>query len=49
MGNQTGTISYLRKMAERCRRAARESRTDQEAHDLVRAASGAWPSASGPR
>ena len=35
MSNNSGTISYLRKMAERCRRAAEESRSDEEAHHLV--------------
>jgi aspartate/glutamate racemase len=35
MSNNSGTISYLRKMAERCRRAAEESRSDEEAQYLV--------------
>jgi hypothetical protein len=35
MSNISGTILYLRKMAERCRRAAEESRSDEEAQVLV--------------
>jgi hypothetical protein len=35
MSNNSGTISYLRKMAERCRRAAEESRSDEEAQHLL--------------
>ena len=35
MSNNSGTISYLRKMAERCRRAAEESRSGEEAQSLV--------------
>jgi hypothetical protein len=35
MSNNSGTILYLRKMAERCRRAAEESRSDEEAQYLV--------------
>lgn len=35
MSNNSGTISYLRKMAERCRRAAEESRSGEEADYLV--------------
>jgi hypothetical protein len=35
MSNNSGSISYLRKMAERCRRAAEESRSGDEAHSLV--------------
>jgi hypothetical protein len=40
MSNNSGTIFYLRKMAERCRRAAEESRSDKEAQYLVELAQG---------
>lgn len=35
MTNNSGTISYLRKMADRCRQAAEESRDGEEARYLV--------------
>jgi|HubBroStandDraft_1064217.scaffolds.fasta_scaffold270174_2 hypothetical protein len=35
MSNNSGAILYLRKMAERCRRAAEESRSGEEAQYLV--------------
>jgi hypothetical protein len=35
MSNNAGAILYLRKMADRCRRAAEESRSGEEAQYLV--------------
>jgi hypothetical protein len=35
MSNNSGAILYLRKMAERCRRAAEESLSDKEAQYLI--------------